>query len=279
MGLLRVASIGAVILMPFAVAEAKGTKGPSSGSSAVPPGAPKAQDKASDMTLAAVYPRFASLKDAGFRELSCKLEVKIRRYESKAKGGMDGGKAKAAMNSANDALQGAALTLSMSENECAIGAPAEPPLGDPTEGRVRTIRSVTESLRAPCSKLAFHYFRNPLTDYSKEHALVAQGGWYRLNFASGDYKLAAFLAPDLRGLREYSDGKESQTDVSFRQEGEKLAPAKMVVKAPGKQIVIDDVAYEIKRGAPLLSSFRTTLDDGEFVQEVSAKLTVCKTNK
>lgn len=275
MGLLRVASIVTVLLLPFALAEAKGTKG----SPGVPSVAPKAQDKTSEMTLASVYPRFASLKDSGFRELGCKLEVKIRRYEAKAKGGMDGGKAKAAMNSANDALQGAALALTMSETECAISTPAEPPLGDPTEARIRTIRSVTESLRAPCSKLSFHYFRNPLTDYSKEHPLVAQGGWYRLNFASGDYKLAAFLAPDLRGLREYSDGKESQTDVSFRQEGEKLAPAKMVVKVPGKQIVIDELAYEIKKGAPILSAFKTTLDDGEFLQEVSAKLTACKTTK
>jgi hypothetical protein len=174
----------------------------------------------------------------------------------------------------NEALKGVSFSLSMRPGECSVAESL--PAVDPGPKAARLARAVAEALQVPCAKLSLHYFRHPLGDYGKEQRLSAQAGWYRIGFGSGDYKLTAFLGQDLRVMREYSDGKENQTDIIFRQEGDKLAPASLVVKAQGKVARIDGLSYELKKGQPVLSGFRAAFDDGERSQEISAKLSACR---
>ena len=232
-----------------------------------------------ELSVGTVYGRFASLKEAGFKELACGLEPTVKRYERKKTGDAASGDAAAASASSesiNEALKNATFTLAMRPGECAVTASPRS-TAKPDASAERWQRSVAEALQVACAKMSLHYFRHPLSDYGKEHRLVAQGGWYRLDFGSGDYKLAAFLSPDLRTMREYSDGKDNQTDISFRQEGDKLAPASIVARTPTKTAKLDSFAYELKKGFPILSALRATFEDSELAEEIQAKLSACKT--
>lgn len=251
-----------------------------------------------DATVGSVYLRYASLRDLGFKELSCRIEATVKRFEAKKANGEKStekapddkpsdSSAVPTVEALNEALKASSLTLSMKPAECVISDASLPPAAAANGGssvpateptRARLVRAVADALQAECAKLSLHYFRHPLADYGKDHKLKNEAGWYRLNFASGDYKLSAFVSPDLRTMREYSDGKDNLTDILFRQEGDRLAPAMISVKTPSKTLRMDGLSYELKKGVPIVAGYRSTMDDADRFQEFQTKLVNCRLN-